>query len=58
MPKLHVLYDPEDKIVTPTEPMARLGGYKFAVLSIRPDLENTDIYNLARKLTEMLMEQL
>ncbi len=57
MPKIHVIYDPTDKLEVRHEPIEML-KLKVAVLSVNEDLENVDIYNLASKLAGMLLEQL
>ncbi len=57
MPKLHIIYDPTDKLEVKHEPIEML-GLKVAVLSVADDLEELDIYNLASKLAGMLLEQL
>jgi len=58
MPKLIVVYDPRDIVNgVPTE-IKREKGIKEATLSIPEDLEGNDIYALARKLSELLLEQL
>ena len=57
MPKLHVIYDPQDKIISSPE-AEKLLGYKVAALSVPADLKTIDIYNLARRLAELLAEQL
>ena len=57
MPKLHIIYDPQDKVVTIPD-AANQFGFKSAQLSIPEDIKSVDIYNLARKLAELLVEQL
>ena len=57
MAKLHVIFDPQDKIVTIPE-AAHQFGFKTAQLSVPEDIKSVDIYNLARKLAELLVEQL
>jgi hypothetical protein len=57
MPKLHVIYDPQDKVVTIPEAEYKF-GFKTAQLSVPADLKSVDIYNLARRLAELLVEQL
>lgn len=58
MPKLVVLFDPNDRISgLPPEEMRRM-EVKEATLSVPEDLEGSDIYHLARKLAELLLEQL
>ena len=57
MPKLHVIYDPKDMVVTIPEAENKF-GFKTAHLSVPADLKSVDIYNLARRLAELLAEQL
>ncbi len=57
MPKLHVIYDPQDKVVTMPEAEQRF-GFKVAVLSVPDNLDDIDIYHLAKRLAELLLEQL
>jgi hypothetical protein len=57
MPTLHVVYDPEDRIVMDPEAAKRF-GHKVAALSVPKDLRSVDIYNLARRLSELLLETL
>jgi hypothetical protein len=57
MPKIHVLYDPQDKVVTMPE-AEKMFGFKVAVLSVPDDLTSIDIYHLAKRLAELLLEQL
>lgn len=57
MPKLHVIYDPTDRLEVRSEPIEAC-KLKVAMLSVSEDLEGSDIYALARKLAEMLLEQL
>ena len=57
MAKLHVIFDPQDKIVTIPEAESKF-GFKTAQLSIPDDVKSVDIYNLARRLAELLVEQL
>jgi phage terminase small subunit len=57
MPKIHVIYDPKDVIVT--DPAAeKMFGHKVAVLSVPEDMKSIDIYHLAKRLAELLLEQL
>lgn len=58
MPKLHVVYDPQDRMVSAPQDADKRFGIKVAVLSIPEDIESVDIYNLARRLAELLLEQL
>ena len=57
MPKLHVIFDPNDNIILPPDAQKQF-GHKVAVLSIPEDIKSVDIYNLARRLAELLLEQL
>jgi|HubBroStandDraft_1064217.scaffolds.fasta_scaffold08818_7 hypothetical protein len=58
MPKLMVVYDPQDKVSGLPIEMRRQYDIMEATLSIPEDLEGLDIYALARKLSELLLEQL
>ena len=59
MPKLMVIYDPTDKLgIGMDAEYKRLSGIREAALSIKGNLEDRDIYTLARKLAELLLEQL
>lgn len=58
MPKLMVIYDPRDVISGLPLELRREKGIKEATLSVSEDLKGSDIYALARKLSEMLLEQL
>jgi hypothetical protein len=57
MPKLHVIYDPTDKLEVRSEPIASC-KLKVATLSVPDDLGSVDIYNLATRLAGLLLEQL
>lgn len=57
MATLHVVYDPNDKIVMDPEAAKRY-GHKVATLSVPDDVRSVDIYNLAKRLAEMLLETL
>jgi hypothetical protein len=57
MPKLHVIYDPTDRLEVRSEPI-EMCQLKVAMLSVPEDLEGNDIHALARKLAELLLEQL
>lgn len=57
MAKLHVIFDPNDKVMMMPDANAAF-GFKFAVLDIPKDVKSVDIYNLARRLAELLLEQL
>jgi hypothetical protein len=57
MPKLHVLYDPNDRVQHSPEALKHF-EIKVATLSTPKDLGSVDIYNLARRLAELLLEQL
>ena len=59
MPKLMVIYDPTDNLgIGMDAEYKRLSGIREAALSIKGNLEDRDIYTLARKLAELLLEQL
>lgn len=57
MPKLHVIYDPQDKVVAMPAAQEQF-GFKVAVLSVPEDIKSVDIYNLAKRLAELLLETL
>ena len=57
MASIHVLYDPNDRIVQDPERDKHI-GLKVARLPVPDELENVDIYNVAKKLAELLLEQL
>jgi hypothetical protein len=57
MASLHIIFDPNDRIRNDPDRDAQV-GLKTARLSIPSNLESVDIYNLARKLSELLLEQL
>jgi hypothetical protein len=57
MPTLHVVYDPKDKIVMDPEAAKRF-GHKVATLSVPDDVRSVDIYHLAKRLAELLLETL
>jgi hypothetical protein len=57
MARLLIIYDPDER-VTCCPPEYKRGNLKEAVLDISNDIESQDIYNLARKLAELLLEQL
>ena len=57
MPKLHIIYDPNDKIIMDPGAM-EIFGHKAAILSVPKDLKSIDIYHLAKRLAELLLEQL
>lgn len=57
MPKLMMIYDPRDIISGLPVELRREKGILEATLSIPEDLEGNDIYALARKLAELLLEQ-
>lgn len=58
MAKLLIIYDPNDRIRAPDEQEKHHLGLKEAILAVPDDLEGTDIYAIARKLAELLLEQL
>lgn len=54
MARLHIIYDPlEPGLITRLPPTV-----KAAVLPIPDDLAGRDIYEIARKLAELLLEQI
>ena len=57
MPKLHVVYDPKDIIAMDPQACVKY-GHKVAVLDVPADIRSVDIYHLARRLAELLLEQL
>lgn len=57
MGTLHVVYDPHDKIVMDPEAAKRY-GHKAAALTVPDDVRSVDIYHLAKRLAEMLLETL
>ena len=57
MARLLIVYDPDERIHV-ASPDYKRGKLKEALLDIHDDIESTDIYNIARKLAEMLLEQL
>jgi hypothetical protein len=57
MPKLLVVFDPNDRIESKSDELKRF-GIKEARLSIPEGLDGKDIYQIARKLAELLLEQL
>jgi hypothetical protein len=54
---LHIVYDPTDRLQVLPD-CERALDLKIARLSIADDLESQDIYALARRLAELLLEQL
>ena len=57
MPKVHIIYDPTDRLQVHEEP-TKILDLKTASLSLPENLEDIDVYNISRKLAEMLLEQL
>lgn len=60
MARLIICYDPNEKIQLIEPMMANKNNMNLsqALLDIADDLDKTDIYEIARKLAEMLLEQL
>lgn len=58
MARLFVCYDPEEVIELKMMPRAEEHGIRRAALDIAADLADRDIYEIARKLAELLLEQL
>ncbi len=56
MGNLHIIYDPTGRLKGCSESTKDL-GLKVAVLPVSVS-DSTDIYEVARKLSEMLLEQL
>lgn len=54
MARLLIVYDPSGQLHGPIPELE----VKSAALDIRDDIDNQDIYALAKKLAEMLLEQL
>jgi len=57
MPKIIITYDPTDRVVGFIVDVKKQLGIKEASLSLPEDLEGIDIYNIAKKLAELLLEQ-
>ena len=57
MAKLIVIYDEHDRVNFYHDDIRRTES-KLAMMPIAEDLENKDIYELAKKLASMLLEQL
>ncbi len=57
MSQLYIIYDPTNTLIL-TSDIVKALGLKEAMLSIPNDLENNDIYTIAKKLAELLLEQL
>jgi len=55
MPRLHIVFDREGRIDWPSGPPPDV---KVAMLDIADDIEAIDIYAIARKLAELLLEQI
>lgn len=58
MPRLLVTYDPHDRIHPSHPEIKRSLEISEGYLDLAEGLEDKDIYNIARKLAEMLLEQL
>ena len=57
MAKIHIVWDPNETIVM--DPNAeKQFGHKVALLSVPNDLKTMDIYHLAKRLAELLLERL
>jgi len=57
MPKLHIIYDPHDKISSNSD-MDKQFDLKVATLSLMDDLSDDDIAQYAHKLMLLLLRQL
>lgn len=53
-----VIYDPRDRVAGLSPEYRREEGIREATLSIKGNMDDRDIYTLARKLAELLLEQL
>ena len=58
MAKLLLIYDPDDRVMLSIEDRRHMPTLKTAELSLADDLEGKDIYEIARKLSELLLEQI
>jgi len=60
MPKLTIVWDPEGLIGRDPqwEQAQHRRGVRFADLDVTNDIENIDRYHIARRLAELLLEQL
>lgn len=57
MAVLHIIHSPDGRLTVPQE--TRIAAHlTMASLDIPDDLEGRDIYEIARKLSELLLEQL
>ena len=56
MALLHILYDARELVVL--APEMKSAGIRHAVLPVPDKLEGRDIYEVARKLAELLLEQI
>lgn len=56
--KLIIIFDPSNRAEGFKADQAISLGIKQVELSISDELENIDIYNIAKKLAELLLEQL
>ena len=57
MPKLHIIYDPTDKLITTSEFNEKL-KLKVAVLSVADDRPPEDIDSIAMQLASLLLQSL
>ncbi len=58
MGRLHIIFDPSERLVPLGEDAAKALEARVAMLTVPDDLEGRDIYEIARKLAELLLEQL
>jgi hypothetical protein len=56
MANLFIVYDPTGKLRLP--PAERSFDFKHAMITIPEGADNMDVYQLARRLAELLLEQL
>ena len=57
MAKLHIVYDPSDRLETSHPEMEKQLGLKVANLSLSGNLTNDELIEYARNLAIMLLEQ-
>lgn len=58
MPSLHIIFDPNDKIMPIPDAHAKAMGFEACKMPIPANLGSVDIYNVAKKLAELMLEQL
>jgi hypothetical protein len=58
MAQLIIIYDPHSKLLPLSKEAQEYFDCRYASLPIQNNLENADIYAIAKKLAELLLEQL